>query len=688
MSHVHGHVNKLVHSTHERTHARRTQVSEKSRTEFGVKVNADMVTLSSSAALFDAIMLYAHAATKVLLDGGVVTSTSSKCESITARQQCASPCEWVSEKCMGSYLAAKVRAGDLCPCIEANGLQRVSRLGKEYIVATVNGVDYDYPTNFGTQECQSWDLTTPPYCAAASGQPKSDAPVWCSRKWCYVNRAVCDRSKKQSLYFSVKAGLWYSYSKCGDQDYFSLSDILTNGVAMTHAVRITTIEGVAQGIVELDARGDRIELHQVMNCLAGEDGSEYKGMTFKALTSGFQLQEYEGGYKFCSRYSEVAPTIESSVDACKDTCLQRGCWALTYYAGSQTDFYRKCYVFLSATECGSFDSYKDGGGSLWSVPVGVLNGDGQYEAYKQAVVWPGSTMEVPVDYLSTKEVCQKGYMYSEFLARCEICLQGFFTSREGSDYCSTCQDQEDHFSDVIGGTACKKCPQNSKRNLVADAFKSKFGCTCKEDFWAPNLDKSYECEKCPEGGVCDGHTSMPYARGGYWGPAVNTSRPVQHNFSVAEQLSVLQPKHSGSFIRCSTFGDTGCPGGDKSKTANCADGYTGRACTRCSEDYYVFFGQCYECKSSWKKARSVIYAAGLVVGWIIINKFLCEQLDSLDTFLAFAQMANVIGSLGIDWPKGISDFVFRIASVMDFDVLLCTVFAHVHAHVYAHVYTG
>ena len=206
MSHVHGHVNKLVHSTHERTHARRTQVSEKSRTEFGVKVNADMVTLSSSAALFDAIMLYAHAATKVLLDGGVVTSTSSKCESITARQQCASPCEWVSEKCMGSYLAAKVRAGDLCPCIEANGLQRVSRLGKEYIVATVNGVDYDYPTNFGTQECQSWDLTTPPYCAAASGQPKSDAPVWCSRKWCYVNRAVCDRSKKTVALLQCEGG--------------------------------------------------------------------------------------------------------------------------------------------------------------------------------------------------------------------------------------------------------------------------------------------------------------------------------------------------------------------------------------------------------------------------------------------------------------------------------------------------
>ena len=55
--------------THARTHAS-AQVSEASWTSFGVNVSADMVILSYSTALFDAIMLYAHAATKVLLNGG------------------------------------------------------------------------------------------------------------------------------------------------------------------------------------------------------------------------------------------------------------------------------------------------------------------------------------------------------------------------------------------------------------------------------------------------------------------------------------------------------------------------------------------------------------------------------------------------------------------------------------------
>jgi hypothetical protein len=139
-----------------------------------------------------------------------------------------------------------------------------------------------------------------------------------------------------------------------------------------------------------------------MNYLSGEENLEYKGMTFKASTAGLQLQEHADGYMFCSRYSEVTPTVESSVDVCKEQC--RGCWILTYYAGLQTPFAKRCYVFMSAEECGLLQGYKDGTGSIWSVPVGIYNSSGpaaqRYRAHEQAVVWPGKTLEMPEDYFS------------------------------------------------------------------------------------------------------------------------------------------------------------------------------------------------------------------------------------------------------------------------------------------------
>ena len=176
---------------------------------------------------------------------------------------------------------------------------------------------------------------------------------------------------------------------------------LHDGQAVTEAVRNTNFVGAGGEVVALDERGDRRESYEVMNFVIGNASLEYKGKTFRALATGLQLQEYYGGYKFCSKYSEVTPTIKNSVDACKDTCVQQGCWALTYYAGLQTEFKRRCYLYMSKAECGTLEGYKDGVGSVWSVPVGVFNSStGQYQAYKQAVIWPGGTPEVPTDYIS------------------------------------------------------------------------------------------------------------------------------------------------------------------------------------------------------------------------------------------------------------------------------------------------
>ena len=250
---------------------------------------------------------------------------------------------------------------------------------------------------------------------------------------------------------------------------------------------------------------------------------------------------------------------------------------------------------------------------------------------------------MPVAYIATNKACPVGSWYADELARCEVCPRGYFTSQIGSKTCISCNDMEDRFQDDANQTGCKKCPPNTHRRFATDAFKSKFGCTCRENFWAPDLAEPYTCEECPQNGVCLGGTNMPYALGGFWTVIVNTSRPVPSlNFSAVEQANtadgLFQAKHSGSFVRCGIFGKTGCLQSDGDKTAQCARGYDGVACSRCAPNHYVFFGKCYECG----KARNVLLVVGLYFGWFLLNKYLCERLNSIDTYLAFAQMANVV----------------------------------------------
>lgn len=116
--------------------------------------------------------------------------------------------------------------------------------------------------------------------------------------------------------------------------------------------------------------------------------------------SEFKLQDHPGGYKYCDGPRVTTPSIESSLSACKKRC--RDCWSITYYAGLETDFAKRCYVYMSEAECGILTSWTE---TLdipaWSEAIGVCNSTlQQYIAHDWVVVWPGSTAEVPVDFSS------------------------------------------------------------------------------------------------------------------------------------------------------------------------------------------------------------------------------------------------------------------------------------------------
>ena len=98
------------------------------------------------------------------------STAAAACLAIKTQQECPQPCEWMTGKCMDSYTARKVKAGNRCPCIEANGVSQVSRLGQQYIVyKDSDGTEHYYPSSYGTQMCKAHDLTVPPDCADAAG---------------------------------------------------------------------------------------------------------------------------------------------------------------------------------------------------------------------------------------------------------------------------------------------------------------------------------------------------------------------------------------------------------------------------------------------------------------------------------------------------------------------------------------
>ena len=74
----------------------------------------------------------------------------------------------------------------------------------------------------------------------------------------------------------------------------------------------------------------------------------------------------------------------------------------------------------------------------------------------------------------------------------------------------------------------------------------------------------------------------------------------------------------------------------------CMDGlFAGTACSQCAAGFYRFIATCHSCPSSGEVVNILIVVT-LAVVWLGTNNYLCEEVESLDTFLSFAQMANII----------------------------------------------
>ena len=64
---------------------------------------------------------------------------------------------------------------------------------------------------------------------------------------------------------------------------------------------------------------------------------------------------------------------------------------------------------------------------------------------------------------------------------------------------------------------------------------------------------------------------------------------------------------------------------------------------------------------------NILMTLSIWFGWYCMNTILCENLETVDQFLTFVQMGNVIGSIGVNWPDA-KGTVFKLFASLDFDV--------------------
>jgi len=103
----------------------------------------------------------------------------------------------------------------ICECLETHG-QAVTfpEDGEPFITYTIDGVDFEYPANYGSGACAAWDSGLEPDCADTNEGS-------CAAMWCYVS-PDCEAS--DVAVSSLNDEISYSYATCGDMVESAVED--------------------------------------------------------------------------------------------------------------------------------------------------------------------------------------------------------------------------------------------------------------------------------------------------------------------------------------------------------------------------------------------------------------------------------------------------------------------------------
>jgi len=185
-------------------------------------------------------------------------------------------------------------------------------------------------------------------------------------------------------------------------------------------------------------------------------------------------------------------------------------------------------------------------------------------------------------------------------------------------------------------------------------------------------DGSGGCRSCPAGCTCPGGGRC-WPTAGYWSYS-ERSQPLKCTYGDA--CPGVNPDEAVTT-------QTGQAGVD---TQNCAEGYTGSACSSCADNYYSLNQRCYSCGSEVDQTSqmvSILTAAALVTLGLSVAVAILPATGLVRTVECFVvlQQVSEIGAKGaLDLPAPADQYVatfFQYISVINFDLQIlrpgCTV---------------
>ncbi|GMH37095.1 hypothetical protein BSKO_04968 [Bryopsis sp. KO-2023] len=230
--------------------------------------------------------------------------------------------------------------------------------------------------------------------------------------------------------------------------------------------------------------------------------------------------------------------------------------------------------------------------------------------------------------------CSPGqYLGHDDFDPCGSCAPGRSSSEANSIHCDPCSLGS--WVSKSGQHECNECPRGTTTERKGTS--SIEGCFCKVGWYHPQGKSGEECKKCPDGATCLGGASPPEPLPGFW----------NHVDDVGNMFS-CDPTHA-------------CVGG---RGDLCARGHSGRVCKECEDGY---FGVNIGCRRCPAPAIVVIVIVVLVMAWYVLNVVISTNMASLDMLLSWAQLANIVGDVGLNWPDKLS-VMFSLANLLDFDV--------------------
>jgi hypothetical protein len=255
-------------------------------------------------------------------------------------------------------------------------------------------------------------------------------------------------------------------------------------------------------------------------------------------------------------------------------------------------------------------------------------------------------------------LCPQGkYSNTTGVLECTPCPGSLTTISEGSMYIDSCTDCVQGY--IMTSNGCTSCPSGKYWNngtsclscspgYYSDQMASLKCLACPPQTWNPDQESnsSLSCRACPQvpGAVCPSNSSIPFIRSGWY-----------RNWEIGVD-SVL-----------SCFPEEAClESGFRNTT--CSVGYTGVACTDCSENFFRLGLRCRQCIG--EAIRWIIISVGLV---LLVG--ICWKLTQVKGRLPFLwriifqwiQFLGLYGQLSDKWPSSLRA-LFNFTNFFNFEL--------------------